>query len=119
MQFLKILLWVLLAFVAAIFTSGNWTWVTINLWGGLVAEVNLPFLMLLTFLAGWLPTYFYFRAQRWRLAQRLNTAERVIAELKPAPVVLAADPPPAPAIVAPSGPAPAGPAPAQSALPLS
>ena len=101
MQFLKILLWVLLAFVAAIFTFGNWTWVTINLWGGLVAEVNLPFLMLLTFLAGWLPTWLYFRTQRWRLAQRLNTAERVIADLKPVQTVAVVEPvtpapPPAP-----------------------
>ena len=114
MQFLKILLWVLLAFVAAIFTSGNWTWVTVNLWGGLVAEVNLPFLMLLMFVVGWLPTYLYFRAQRWRLAQRLNTAERVIADLKPVPVATsAADP------VSPAAPVTAvGPTPAQSTLPL-
>ena len=114
MQFLKILLWVLLAFVAAIFTSGNWTWVTVNLWGGLVAEVNLPFLMLLMFVVGWLPTYLYFRAQRWRLAQRLNTAERVIADLKPVPVAMsAADP------VSPAAPVTTvGPTPAQSTLPL-
>lgn len=113
MQFLKILLWCLLAFVAAIFTFGNWTWVTINLWGGLVAEVNLPFLMLLTFLAGWLPTWLYFRTQRWRLAQRLNTAERVIADLKPTPVAISADPvPPVPPV------APSGPTPAQPTLPL-
>ena len=114
MQFLKILLWCLLAFVAAIFTFGNWTWVTVNLWGGLVAEVNLPFMMLLMFLAGWLPTYLYFRTQRWRLAQRLNTAERVIADLKPVPVAMnAADPAP-PAVPA----ATAGPGPAQPTLPL-
>jgi hypothetical protein len=79
----------------------------------LLAEVNLPFLMLLTFLAGWLPTWLYFRTQRWRLAQRLNTAERVIADLKPTPVVIAADPAPVPAPAA-----PAGPTPAQSTLPL-
>ena len=114
MQFLKILLWCLLAFVAAIFTFGNWTWVTVNLWGGLVAEVNLPFMMLLMFLAGWLPTYLYFRTQRWRLAQRLNTAERVIADLKPVPVVVAADPVAAPMPTA----GPTGPAPAQPTLPL-
>jgi len=113
MQFLKILLWCLLAFVAAIFTFGNWTWVTINLWGGLVAEVNLPFLMLLTFLAGWLPTWLYFRTQRWRLAQRLNTAERIIADLKPAPVPINADPAP----VAMANPAPET-GPAQPTLPL-
>ncbi|MBS0478452.1 MAG: hypothetical protein JSR79_04040 [Proteobacteria bacterium] len=117
MQFLKILLWCLLAFVAAIFTFGNWTWVTINLWGGLVAEVNLPFLMLLTFLAGWLPTWLYFRTQRWRLAQRLNTAERVIADLKPAPVAIAADPVPVPPMTTNPGPGATG-NPAQPTLPL-
>ncbi len=114
MQFLKILLWCLLAFVAAIFTFGNWTWVTINLWGGLLAEVNLPFLMLLMFLAGWLPTYLYFRAQRWRLAQRLNTAERVIADLRPAQPMTAIAPVPAPA----PPPPPVAPATTQSTLPL-
>ncbi|MBN8807307.1 MAG: hypothetical protein J0I47_03580 [Sphingomonas sp.] len=92
MQFLKILLWCLLAFAAAIFTLGNWTWVTINLWGGLVAEVNLPFLLLLTFLVGLVPTWLYLRAQRWRLMQRLTTAERIIADLKPAPVVVPVEP---------------------------
>ncbi len=106
MQFLKILLWCLLAFVAAIFTFGNWTWVTVNLWGGLVAEVNLPFLMLLTFLAGLVPTWLYYRTARWRLAQRLTTAERVIADLKPAPVPMGPDtfPQPAPMSTKPTPP---------------
>lgn len=99
MQFLKILLWCLVAFVAALFTFGNWTWVAINLWGGLVAEVNLPFLMLLTFLAGLVPTWLYYRAARWRLTQRLTAAERVIADLKPAPVMMEPEALPAPATV--------------------
>jgi hypothetical protein len=93
MQFLKILFWCLISFTAAIFTYGNWVWVTINLWGGLVAEVNLPFMMLLTFLAGVLPTWLYYRTMRWRLTQRLATAERVIADLKPV-VPMGADPGP-------------------------
>ena len=84
MQFLKILLWVLVAFCAAIFTMGNRSYVSINLWGGLVAEIFLPLLLLLTFLAGVVPTWLYFRTTRWRLAQRLTAAERVIADLKPA-----------------------------------
>jgi hypothetical protein len=106
MQFLKILLWCLLAFVAAIFTLGNWTWVSINLWGGLVAEVNLPFLMLVMFLLGLAPTWLYFRAQRWRLTQRLATAERIIADLKPV-VPMSVDPAARPAEpVAPPAPAP-------------
>lgn len=114
MQFLKILLWCLLVFVAAIFTFGNWTWVSINLWSGLVAEVNLPFLMLVTFAAGWLPTWLYFRAQRWRLAQRLNTAERVIADLKPVPSIAVVEPA---ATATPVPPAPT-PSPVQPALNL-
>jgi len=83
MQFLKILFWCLLSFVVAIFTYGNWSWVSINLWGGLIAEVNLPFLMVLMFLCGMVPTWLYYRRTRYLLSKRLFAAERVIADLKP------------------------------------
>ncbi|GAA4213831.1 hypothetical protein GCM10022253_05590 [Sphingomonas endophytica] len=76
MQFLKILFWSLLAFVAAVFTFGNWTNVTIQLFGGLVAEVNLPLLLLVTFLLGFMPTLIYQHWVRFRLRQRLTAAER-------------------------------------------
>jgi lipopolysaccharide assembly protein A len=112
MQFLKILFWCLLSFLVAIFTWGNWSWVSINLWGGLVAEVNLPFMLLLTFLAGAIPTWLYHRTLRWRLSQRLATAERVIADLKPI-VPMGSDPgiEPAPAAALPSPPPPPAPKP--------
>ena len=94
MQFLKILFWCLLAFVAAVFTISNWNPVQIQLWGGLVADVNLPLLLLVTFLIGFVPTLLYNHAIRWRLRQRLATCERSLAELRmprtdvaPAPVV--------------------------------
>ena len=82
MQFLKILFWCLIAFVAAVFTFGNWKWVTIQLFGNLVAEVNLPFLLLVTFLIGFVPTLIYQRAMRWRLKQRLTAAERALADVR-------------------------------------
>lgn len=82
MQFLKILFWCLLAFVAALFTFGNWVSVPIRLWGGLVAETNLPFLLLATFLAGLVPTLAWQHAVRWRLRNRLAAAERTVAELR-------------------------------------
>ena len=113
MQFLKILFWCLLTFVVAIFTYGNWSWVSINLWGGLIAEVNLPFMLLLTFLAGVVPTWLYHRTLRWRLEQRLATAERVIADLKPV-VPMGLDPgvePPVTAAAALPAPAPKSPKP--------
>ena len=82
MQFLKILFWCLLAFVAAIFTIGNWGTVPIHLWAGLIADVNLPLLLLVTFLAGLLPTMLYYSTIRWRLRNRLSTTERAISDLR-------------------------------------
>lgn len=96
MQFLKILFWCLLAFVAAAFTLGNWTSVPVRLPGGLIAEINLPLLLLVAFLVGWLPTHLYHLARRWRLTQRLNASERQLAEVR---TVVA--PPPPPVIVTP------------------
>ena len=99
MQFLKILFWCLLAFVAALFTYGNWKPVTIQLWGGMEALVKLPFLLLVAFLAGLLPTLAWNHAVRWRLRQRLTVAERNAAQARlladPQPVEVAAAPTPA------------------------
>ena len=84
MQFLKILFWCLLAFVAALFTYGNWNTVPVHLWSGLIADVNLPLLLLVTFLLGLLPTHLYHVAVRWRLRQRLATAERMLGDTRAA-----------------------------------
>ena len=91
MQFLKYLFWCLLAFLAAVFTFGNWYSVEVHLWGGLIALVNLPFLLLVTFLAGLLPMLAYHLTARWRLRQRLLTSERTVETLR-----FAALPPPTP-----------------------
>jgi hypothetical protein len=76
MQFLKTLFWCLLAFTAALFTYGNWFSVPIKLWSNMVADVNLPFLVLLAFLAGLVPALLWGQTVRWRLRQRLTQAER-------------------------------------------
>jgi hypothetical protein len=94
MQFLKILFWCLLAFVAALFTYGNWGPVPIHLWGGLEALVNLPLLLLVVFLIGFLPTHGYHSARRWRLRQRLAQAEEALATTRA--LVLAPRPPAVP-----------------------
>ena len=99
MQFLKILFWCLLAFVAALFTYGNWEPVPIHLWAGLEALVNLPLLLLVTFLLGFLPTHSYHSVMRWRLRQRLVAAEQALVDQRP-PIVPAA-PPAVPDAVAP------------------
>jgi putative membrane protein len=101
MQFLKILFWCLLAFLAALFTLGNWTNVQIKLWGGLIAEINLPLLLLATFLLGLLPMLLYHHTVRWRLRQRLATAQGTVETLRtpayvPPTAPLKPDPDPAP-----------------------
>lgn len=96
MQFLKTLLIVLTVGLAVAFAINNWTTVPIALWGGLVADVNLPLLMLLCFLAGLLPMWLAWVTTRWRLRNRLATSERAVQDLRAvtapsAPLV--ADPP--------------------------
>lgn len=112
MQFLKILFWALTAFVAAMFTFANWNWVPVHVFGNLIAEVNLPLLLLATFLLGFVPTFLFQRTLRWRLSQRLAAAERTIADLRAVPIApvvheaapLAAEP--APVAIATPAPAP-------------
>ncbi len=107
MQFLKILFWCLLAFLAAVFTVGNWNRVEIHLWNDIVALVNLPLLLLFTFLAGLVPTLVYQHAVRWRLRQRLQAAEQRAAYVAP----------PQPTIATPSAPDPLPPAAVPTAVP--
>lgn len=109
MQFLKTLFWFLLAVIVAVFAIGNWTTVPIKLWAGLIADVNLPILLVATFLAGLLPVLLYHHAVRWRLRQRLTSAERAVADLRAAAVATTAaataiEPtlPPAPPVMPPS-----------------
>jgi putative membrane protein len=82
MQFLKTLFWVVLAVVAVIFAMRNWTVVTVNLWGGMLVDAKLPILLLGAFALGFLPTFAFHRATRWRLRRRLDSHERVIADMR-------------------------------------
>ena len=76
MQFLKTLFWVVLAVIAALVAKANWLNVELRLWGGLVADVKLPVLLIGFFLLGLLPTLAIYRARLWSLRRRLETIER-------------------------------------------
>lgn len=76
MQFLKTLLWVLVAVAVALFASRNWFPVTLSLWGDIQADVKLPALLFLVFLLGFLPTWLTMRARRWALERRIEALER-------------------------------------------
>ncbi len=76
MQFLKTLFWVLIAVVVALFASRNWTPVTLNLWDDIQADVKLPFLLLLFFFLGFLPTWLLMRTRIWTQRRRIEALER-------------------------------------------
>ena len=76
MRFLSTLFWVLLAVLVALFSRGNWTDVTLNLWGDIQADIKVPVLMIIVFLIGWLPTWLIMRARIWGLNRRLEAHER-------------------------------------------
>ena len=82
MQFLKTLLWVVIAVFLAILASRNWHDVTLNLWGDIQADIKVPVLIFVTFLLGWLPLLLLHRAKVWRLRQRLDSFERQQAALR-------------------------------------
>ncbi len=100
MQFLKTLFWVALTVGAILLSSFNWTTVTLNLWGGLQADVKLPVLLLAAFLLGFLPLFILHRARMWSSKRRIDAFERQIA-------LMQAPAPPAPPVATVDEPAPA------------
>jgi putative membrane protein len=96
MQFLKTLFWAVLAGILVLWARANWSLVELRLWGGLVADVRLPLLILFGFLMGWAPTFLIYRARIWSLRRRYEPIERNAAAPAPvaAPVTVsnAADP---------------------------
>lgn len=89
MQFLKTLIWVIVAIVLVLFAKANWFAVTLNLWGEgdakLVADVKLPLLVLVAFLVGFLPTFFIYRARLWALKRRLESVQPTMVGNMPRP----------------------------------
>jgi lipopolysaccharide assembly protein A len=94
MQFLKTLFWVALAVILVLFASVNWDTVTLDLWGGLQADIKLPVLVLASFLLGFVPMLIVHRARLWTLRRRLEMLERQAPAIVP-PAVPATPPAPA------------------------
>ena len=76
MQFLKILLWVVIAVFLTVLAGRNWHDVTFNLWGDIQADIKLPILLGIVFLIGFLPPYLLLRARRWQQRRRDEAMER-------------------------------------------
>lgn len=91
MAFLRTLLWIALTVIVVVFSVRNWVPVPVNLFGDTIVETKLPMLLLIAFLAGFLPVYIWHRVFRWRQARKAAALDQ------PPPIV----PSPAPVPVAP------------------
>lgn len=76
MQFLKTLLWVLIAVVVALLASRNWFSVTLNLWSDILVDIKLPLALLIAFLIGLVPMWLRMRARLWSADRRIEALER-------------------------------------------
>jgi uncharacterized integral membrane protein len=76
MQFVKIVLWVLIAVLVTLFATRNWSNATLNLWGDIQADIKIPVLLLIAFLVGLLPTWLILRARIWSLNRRIEALDR-------------------------------------------
>lgn len=93
MRFLKILFWLLLGGLIAGFVIYNGDQrVSLNLWGGMVADFSLPLLLIVIFLAGLLPGILAFQALRWRSRQRIAGLERALNDLRAVHAAVSAQP---------------------------
>ena len=85
MRFLRLLFWLLLALLAALFMGRNWTDVTVDLWGNVQADIKLPLLLLIAYLIGWLPTMIRWRLRHWNLSREAEKGRTVGYPPAPAP----------------------------------
>lgn len=83
MRFLKVLVWLLVGGIIAAFVIYNGDErVSLQLWGGLIADFSLPLLLILVFFAGLLPPLVAYQTLRWRMRQRFASLERALADLR-------------------------------------
>jgi lipopolysaccharide assembly protein A len=76
MRFLSTLFWALVAALVALFSWVNWKPVELGLWDTLMLVIQLPLLLLIVFLLGFLPTWLVMRARVWSFRRRLEALDR-------------------------------------------
>jgi len=81
MHFLRTLFWVILAVAGLIFAWQNNKVVTVNLWGGLQADIKLWLLVFAPFLLGFLPTWIFHRASLWQRRRQADSAVQRASEV--------------------------------------
>ncbi len=91
MNFLKAIFWILVMVVFAFLAASNWHNVPIVLIPNQAEiSINLPLLIVITFLIGFLPYFIMHRATRWSLRKKLSAAKRELEATRHEPLGAAA-----------------------------
>jgi uncharacterized integral membrane protein len=95
MQFLKTIFWVVIAVLIAAFALNKWNQkaVFVAIYGEVGVQTPIWMVVLISFLAGLVPTLIVHRITRWSLRRRLENANRALTETV-SPSVAARDVPP-------------------------
>jgi lipopolysaccharide assembly protein A len=91
MRFLSTLFWALVAAIVALFSWVNWNPVGLRLWDTLELDIQLPLLLLIVFLLGFLPTWLVMRARLWSYRRRLEALDRQRESTASEPIAADAD----------------------------
>ncbi|HSG33997.1 MAG TPA: DUF1049 domain-containing protein [Sphingomonadaceae bacterium] len=81
MQIVRTIVFVVLLFGILVFSWANWdTRISVRIWEELIVETNAPALMIISFLAGFLPLWLLHRSTNWRLKRRIRSLEKSIRD---------------------------------------
>ncbi len=93
MTFLKALFWILILVVFAFLAAGNWHNIPVILIPNQAEiSINLPLLLAVTFLLGFLPYFVLHRTTRWSLRKKLSAAKRELEATRNEPVAVKTEP---------------------------
>lgn len=81
MQIVRTIVWFVVLFVLLAFSFFNWKPVEVQIWPTLVMETKLPALVIIAFLAGFVPMWMIHRTNRWRMQRKLSAMETATARM--------------------------------------
>lgn len=82
MQVLRTVIWVAVAVLLTLFAIANSQPVSVAIWPGWTADTYLSVVILVSFLAGFVPPFLIAIGNRWRLGRRLKQQEETIQLLR-------------------------------------
>jgi uncharacterized integral membrane protein len=76
MHIVRTIVWVLLLIALTVFAAVNWDErATVQIWQNLVVETNIPAIVIISFLIGFVPMWLLHHTTKWQLKRRISSLE--------------------------------------------